>query len=90
MEQAHLDTIAGGSPEENAAVVRRVLDGEAGPPRDVVVMNAGAAILAGGLADDLPGGMERAAEAIDAGAARRVLDRLVETTGQLAAEAPDG
>ena len=90
LEIAHLDAIAGGSPEENAAVVKRVLDGEAGPPRDVVAMNAGAAILAGGLADDLPGGMERAADAIDSGAARGVLDRLVETTRELATDATDG
>ena len=90
LEIAHLDAIAGGSPEENAAVVKRVLDGEAGPPRDVVAMNAGAAILAGGLAEDLPGGMERAADAIDSGAARGVLDRLVETTRELATDATDG
>ena len=53
--------IAGGEPEENAAVVRAVLAGEPGPARDVVVLNAAAAILVGGGADDLPAGVDRAA-----------------------------
>jgi anthranilate phosphoribosyltransferase len=86
IERAPLDAIAGGTPEENAATVRRVLEGEPGPAREVVVLNAGAAILVGGGADDLTGGVERAREAIDSGAARNVLARLVETTARLAAE----
>ncbi len=80
-----LEQIAGGSPAENAAVVRRVLDAEAGPPRDVVVMNAGAAILAAGAAEDLAGGVAKAQESLDSGAAKSVLDRLVEATGTLSA-----
>ena len=76
--------IAGGEPEQNAATVVRVLDGEDGPQRDVVVLNAAGAILVGGGADDLGGGVERAREAIDSGAARAVLARLVEVTGELA------
>jgi anthranilate phosphoribosyltransferase len=79
-----LDEIAGGTPEENAATVSRVLDGEDGPARDVVVLNAGAAILAGGRADDLSSGIERAREAINSGAARQVLSRLIELSDQLA------
>jgi anthranilate phosphoribosyltransferase len=71
-----LDEIAGGSPEENATVVESVLDGDEGPARDVVVLNAGAAILAGGSATDLGDGMDRAREAIDRGAAKGVLDKL--------------
>jgi anthranilate phosphoribosyltransferase len=86
IERAPLDAIAGGTPEENAATVRRVLEGEPGPAREVVVLNAGAAILVGGGADDLTGGVERAREAIDSGAARDVLARLVETSARLAAE----
>jgi anthranilate phosphoribosyltransferase len=87
---ARLDEIAGGSPEDNAAIVRKVLAGERGPALDVVVLNSGAAILAGGLADDLASGMTKASESIDSGAAAGVLDRLVETTRQLATEASDG
>jgi anthranilate phosphoribosyltransferase len=82
--RAELSAIAGGSPSENAAVVRSVFDGKDGPARDVVVLNAGAAIAVGGGAADLATGIERAREAIDSGAAREVLDRLVRLTAELA------
>jgi anthranilate phosphoribosyltransferase len=84
LQPAQIEQIAGGEPEENAATVRRVLEGEDGPPRDVVLLNAGAAILVGGGAEDLAQGVERAGEAIDSGAAGEVLRRLVELTGKLA------
>jgi len=83
IEHAPLEAIAGGEPDENAAVVRAVLAGEPGPARDVVVLNAGAAILVGGGASDLAAGVERARETIDSGAARDVLERLVELTSTL-------
>jgi anthranilate phosphoribosyltransferase len=83
LERAPLEAVAGGSPEENAAVTRAVLDGEAGPPRDVAVLNAGAAILVAGGAENLEEGAEKAGEAIDSGAARGVLERLVERTAAL-------
>ena len=76
LSEAPLEDVAGGSPADNAAVVRSVLDGRTGPARDLVVLNAGAAILAGGGAEDLRGGVEAASGAIDSGAARSVLDRL--------------
>jgi anthranilate phosphoribosyltransferase len=79
-----IDQIAGGEPDQNAATVMRVLEGEDGPQRDVVLLNAAGAILVGGGVDDLEGGVERAREAIDSGAARAVLARLVEVTGELA------
>jgi anthranilate phosphoribosyltransferase len=75
-----LEEVAGGSPEENAATVRRVLEGGDGPSRDLVLLNAGAAIYVGGLAADLNEGVEKASAAIDSGAARELLDRLVATT----------
>jgi anthranilate phosphoribosyltransferase len=81
---ADSDEITGGTPEENAAVVTRILAGEDGPPRDVVLLNAGAAITVGGGAADLEAGIERARRAIDSGLAREVLDRLVAITGELA------
>jgi anthranilate phosphoribosyltransferase len=84
---AGVDAIAGGSPEDNAAVTRAVLDDEAGPAREVAVLNAGAAILVGGAADDLAGGIERAREALSSGAARNVLERLAERSGRLASQA---
>ena len=77
---AELADVAGGTPPENAAAVRAVLAGEAGPPRDITLLNAAAAIYVGGLAADLSEGVERAAAAIDSGAAANVLERLVATT----------
>ncbi len=77
---AELDSVAGGAPEENAAVSRAVLAGESGPHRDLVVLNAAAAIYVGGLSPDLEGGVAKAAAAIDSGAAANVLERLVAAT----------
>jgi len=84
IQRAELAAIAGGTPAENASTVRAVLSGDAGPARDVVALNAGAAILAGGGAHDLAAGVERAREAIDSGAALGVLERLVRLTTELA------
>ena len=61
-----------------------MLEGESGPRRDLVLLNAGAAIYVGGRAADLAGGIEKAAAAIDSGAAREILDRLIATTARLA------
>jgi anthranilate phosphoribosyltransferase len=83
--RSDLSAIAGGSPEENAAVVRSVFDGADGPARDVVALNAGAAILVAGQAPDLASAVDRAREAIDSGAARDVVERLVQLTAELAA-----
>jgi anthranilate phosphoribosyltransferase len=82
--EAPLEEIAGGEPEENAAVSHSVLDGAEGPARDVVLLNAGAAIYVGGQADDLAAGVEGAREAIDSGAAAQLLEQLIEQTGKLA------
>ena len=75
-----LEDVAGGSPEDNAAATREILSGAAGPRRDLALLNAGAAIYAGGGAENLESGVTKAAEAVDSGAAARVLDRLVEMT----------
>lgn len=82
LEKAELGDITGGSPEENAAATRSVLAGEPGPHRDLVVLNAAAAILVGGKADDFAAGVETARTAIDSGAAAGVLNRLVSFTAQ--------
>jgi anthranilate phosphoribosyltransferase len=74
---AELEEVAGGSPEENAAATRAVLAGEAGPRRDLVLLNAGAAIYVGGRAPSLGEGVEKAAATIDEGAAAELLERLV-------------
>jgi anthranilate phosphoribosyltransferase len=83
--RADLEEIAGGTPEQNAATVRRVLAGDDGPARDVVLLNAAAAILVGGGAEDLAGGVERARQSVDSGAAAEVLARLVQVSGSLSA-----
>ena len=77
---ADIERVAGGTPAENAAVTRRVLAGEPGPQRDLVLLNAAAALYVGGLAPDLEQGVAKAAEAIDSGAAASVLERLVAAT----------
>ncbi|NYT16568.1 MAG: anthranilate phosphoribosyltransferase [Methanomicrobiales archaeon] len=76
-----LSTLAGSTPAENARTIRQILDGKEGPARDVVVMNAGAAIYLGGLVSDYAAGISRAEEAIDSGAATGKLDALVVASG---------
>ena len=64
-----------------------VLDGAPGPARDIVLLNAAAALYVSGVANDIPEGIERARKAIDSGTARAALNRYVETSRALAAEA---
>jgi len=73
---APLSALVGGSREENAALVEAVLAGEAGPRRDVVLLNAAAAFVAAGRALGLNDGITLAAETIDSGAATRQLAKL--------------
>jgi anthranilate phosphoribosyltransferase len=69
----------GGTPQSNAVILEAILNGnESGPKRDVVLLNAAAALEAIGIASDLKEGVARAAEAIDSGAARKILDALRE------------
>jgi len=77
---ADLDQVAGGTPEENAAASRAVLAGEKGPRRELVLLNAGAAIYVGGAAANLAEGVEKAAAAVDSGAGADLLERLVAAT----------
>jgi anthranilate phosphoribosyltransferase len=77
---AELDRVAGGSPEENAAAARAVLAGESGPRRDLVALNAGAAIYVGGRAASLAEGVELAGATIDSGAGADLLASLVAAT----------
>lgn len=74
------EELKGGSPEENAKIVRAVLGGEKGPRRDVVLMNAGAALYISGKAESLEAGVRLAAELIDSGAAMRKLEEFVKAT----------
>ena len=81
LARATMDDIKGGAtPAESAAQVRGVLSGEPGPKRDMVLLNAGTALMAAGKAADIPGGMTLAREMIDSGAALAKLDALVAFT----------
>ncbi|MDX6238759.1 MAG: anthranilate phosphoribosyltransferase [Kribbellaceae bacterium] len=82
IEPVPAQALRGADATHNAKVVRALLDGERGPVRDVILLNAGAALAAydagsGALTDRIRVGMERATEAIDSGAAKAVLDRWV-------------
>ncbi len=77
---SHPSTLRVDSPDQSAETIRKVFAGETGPPRDIVVLNTAAALLVGGRADDLNDGLQRAAEAIDSGAARKTLDTLIKLT----------
>jgi anthranilate phosphoribosyltransferase len=80
LPKANLDDIKGATAEENAAAIRSVLGGDAGPKRDIVLLNAAAGLLAAGVASDMAEGLTSAAKAVDSGAAARALDLLVETS----------
>ncbi len=70
-------SIRGGDAQLNRELARRVLDGEHGPHRDLVLLNAAAGLVAAGVADDLEQGYEAASASVDDGAAARVLERAV-------------
>ena len=74
--RAELNALSGGAPEENAEVVVSILRGEKGPKRDIVVLNAGAAIVTSGKADSLEAGIELASKSIDSGEAFAKLEGL--------------
>jgi anthranilate phosphoribosyltransferase len=69
--------LAGGQAADNARIISHILEGQPGPPREIVVLNAGAALFIAGEARSLRDGMRCAEEAIDRGDARRALDRLI-------------
>jgi len=82
-ERVGVDMIKGGTPQENAEILRRVLKGEKGPHRDVVLMNAAAALVAADVAESLRRGAKLAAKAIDSGQALEKLERLIEVSQSL-------
>jgi anthranilate phosphoribosyltransferase len=79
-----LDALAGGDAADNARITRRILEGELGARREVVVANAGAALYVSGAADSIREGVELARQAIDSGRALRKLDELIAVTRELA------
>jgi len=85
LPRATIRDLRGGDRGENAQIIRLVLGGEPGPRRDIVLMNAAAALVAGGKARDLKEGVGMASQSIDSGAAASKLAALVERSQSLAA-----
>jgi len=82
MKKADLEDIKGGTIEENASIVKKVLEGEKGPRQDVVLLNASAALIAGGMAKDFKDGIKIARLSIESGKAKEKLEKLIEFTNK--------
>jgi anthranilate phosphoribosyltransferase len=80
--RAPLESIRGGTAAENAALIGRILEGEAGPARDIVVVNAAAALVAAGIADNFREGAGLASFVISSGAAGAKLASLAAFTNE--------
>jgi anthranilate phosphoribosyltransferase len=80
LAKAPAASLRGGDARDNAGIVARVLNGDRGPARDVVLLNAGAALFIAGEAASVQEGIARAAGAVDRGDAKRTLERLVSTS----------
>ncbi|MFP4513036.1 MAG: anthranilate phosphoribosyltransferase [Acidimicrobiales bacterium] len=78
------EELRGGDPAANAELARRMLAGEPGPVRDIVVLNAAAGLWVGGAVDDIAAGVDAAAAAIDDGRAAATLERVVKVSGAAA------
>jgi len=76
LDRCSPEKVGGGSPEENAAIILKVLEGNPGPKMDIVILNAAAAIRVGGKADSLKKGLDLARKSIFSGAARQKLEDL--------------
>lgn len=77
---ADISTLAGGDPKHNAGITRAILEGEAGPRRDIVCLNAAAGLIAGGKAGNFAEGFHLAGKSIDSGAALKTLEGLIRKT----------
>jgi anthranilate phosphoribosyltransferase len=88
--RAERGDLVGGDAAHNAEITKRVLGGEAGPQRDVVVLNAGAALVVAGMTTDLAGGIEAAAQSIDDGRAASTLDAFVRASTDARDAEPEG
>jgi anthranilate phosphoribosyltransferase len=88
LPKAPLGALRGGDARENARIIQQVLNGERGPARDVVLLNAGAALLIAGAAASVEEGIAQASRAIDRGDAKGTLERLIATSSM--DESPSG
>jgi anthranilate phosphoribosyltransferase len=83
VQRASLSMLAVDNAAQSLAMIRRVLDNETGPARDIVMLNAGAAIYAAGLVTSLAAGMARASEVLGNGKARETLDELIRVSNAI-------
>ena len=83
---ASSEALSGGDAHENARICRSVLEGESGPRRDIVLLNAAGALWAADAVGGIEAGLERAAQSIDSGAAREKLETLVACTQEAGAK----
>lgn len=82
LPRADAADLKGGDPDENTAALRRLLDGESGPYRDIVALNAAASLVVAGKAPTLKDGVQMAGDAIASGAAKAALDKLVAVSNE--------
>ena len=82
LKRCEKSELVGGTPEENAAITRDILNGKKGAHRNAVLMNAGAALYIAGKADSLAGGIFLAAELIDSGKAAETLEKFIEVSNR--------
>jgi len=82
-QRAAIGSIKGGDAQENARIIRNILDGQEGAKRDMVLLNTGAAFVAAGLDQDLKAGIQRAREVIDSGKAKLKLEQLIAFTNSV-------
>lgn len=80
LKRVGMEHLKGGNAEHNAKALREVLQGTQNPYRDIVLLNTGASLVIGGLAEDIPEGIDKAGKAIDSGAALAALEALVKTS----------
>ena len=80
IEMVSIESLRGGHPAENAMALQALLHGEHGDYRDIVRLNAGAALMIAGLAVDIPAGIDMATDSIDSGKARAALETLIEVS----------
>jgi anthranilate phosphoribosyltransferase len=86
LEAAPTDAIRGGTVDRNVAIARAILDGQAGPTRDVVLLNAGAALYVAGISPSIPAGIRRAAEELDSGRVREKVEQVATASQRIKTE----
>lgn len=82
--RSSLSELVGGDVDENVAITRRILAGQQGPPRDAAVVNAAVGLVAAGVAEGFVEGVDMATEAVDSGAAAKLLERVVTRSQEMA------